>query len=148
MWNRFKTNKVVACQYPNDSDGTAFREGFEPLIKASGYKAVDGGAYQDGISDFTSMTIIGGIVFFVLQQTLSHYGTWYFIILGLLAMAIAIWAPRGLWGLFADRWHIRLFPVGYWLWPAAAGDGPPRPRELPFGRRRAGAPGPPQDGPG
>src|ERR1019366_6728270 len=61
MWNRFKTNKVVACQYPNDSDGTAFREGFEPLIKASGYKAVDGGAYQDGISDFTSMTIIGGI---------------------------------------------------------------------------------------
>src|ERR1017187_1964614 len=101
MWNRFKTTKVVACQYPNDSDGTAFREGFEPLIKASGYKAVDGGAYQDGISDFTSMTIIGGIVFFVLQQTLSHYGTWYFIILGLLAMAIAIWAPRGLWGPFA-----------------------------------------------
>src|ERR1039458_8811275 len=103
MWNRFKTNKVVACQYPNDSDGTAFREGFEPLIKASGYKAVDGGAYQDGISDFTSMTIIGGIVFFVLQQTLSHYGTWYFIILGLLAMAIAIWAPRGPWGRLPAR---------------------------------------------
>ena len=41
--------------YPNDSDGTAFREGFEPLIKASGYKVVDGGAYQDGTTDFTSM---------------------------------------------------------------------------------------------
>jgi branched-chain amino acid transport system substrate-binding protein len=55
MWNRVKTNKEIACQYPNDSDGNAFRGGFEPLIKASGYKVVDGGAYADGISDFTSM---------------------------------------------------------------------------------------------
>ncbi|MGO8957728.1 MAG: ABC transporter substrate-binding protein [Streptosporangiaceae bacterium] len=55
MWNKVHTNKVVACQYPNDSDGTAFREGFEPLIKASGYKVVDGGPYADGTADFTSM---------------------------------------------------------------------------------------------
>jgi len=55
MWNRISTDKVVACQYPNDSDGNAFRGGFEPLIKASGYKVVDGGAYADGITDFTSM---------------------------------------------------------------------------------------------
>jgi branched-chain amino acid transport system substrate-binding protein len=55
MWNRIHTNKVVACMYPNDADGTAFREGFEPLIKSSGYKVVDGGAYQDGTTDFTSM---------------------------------------------------------------------------------------------
>ncbi len=55
MWNRVKTNKEVACQYPNDSDGNAFRGGFEPLIKASGYKVVDGGAYADGTTDFTSM---------------------------------------------------------------------------------------------
>jgi branched-chain amino acid transport system substrate-binding protein len=55
MWNRIHTNKEVACQYPNDSDGNAFRDGFEPLIKASGYKVVDGGAYQDGTADFTSM---------------------------------------------------------------------------------------------
>jgi branched-chain amino acid transport system substrate-binding protein len=45
----------VACQYPNDADGNAFRGVFEPLIKASGYKAVDGGAYQDGTTDYTSM---------------------------------------------------------------------------------------------
>lgn len=55
MWNRVKNNKEVACMYPNDSDGTAFREGFEPLIKASGYKVVDGGAYADGTTDYTSM---------------------------------------------------------------------------------------------
>ncbi|HEX9065388.1 MAG TPA: ABC transporter substrate-binding protein [Streptosporangiaceae bacterium] len=55
MWNRIQTDKIIACQYPNDADGTAFREGFEPLIKASGYKVVDGGAYTDGTTDFTSM---------------------------------------------------------------------------------------------
>jgi branched-chain amino acid transport system substrate-binding protein len=55
MWKRVSSNKVVACQYPNDADGTAFREGFEPLIKAAGYKVVDGGAYSDGLTSFTSM---------------------------------------------------------------------------------------------
>jgi branched-chain amino acid transport system substrate-binding protein len=55
MWNRIKTNKFVACQYPNDADGNAFRGGFELLIKAAGYKVVDGGAYTDGATDFTSM---------------------------------------------------------------------------------------------
>jgi len=69
---------------------------------------------------------IGTIVFFVLQQTLSQYGTWYFIILGLVAMAVAIWAPRGLWGLISDRLGIRIFPVGYWLWPATERERPAR----------------------
>jgi branched-chain amino acid transport system permease protein len=68
--------------------------------------------------------ILGTIIFFVLQQTLASYGTWYFIVLGLLAMVVAIWAPRGLWGLIADRLHIRLFPVGYWLWPAGGAGRP------------------------
>ncbi len=55
IWNRIHTNKIVACQYPNDADGNAFRFGFEPLIKADGYTVVDGGAYTDGTADFTSM---------------------------------------------------------------------------------------------
>src|SRR6202046_459220 len=55
MWNRVKNDKEVACMYPNDADGTAFREGFEPLIAAAHYKAVDGGAYSDGTADYTSM---------------------------------------------------------------------------------------------
>jgi branched-chain amino acid transport system permease protein len=65
--------------------------------------------------------IVGTIVFFVLQQALSQDGTWYLIILGLVAMAVALWAPRGLWGLISERLGIRLFPVGYWLWPPAEG---------------------------
>ncbi|HEY7008359.1 MAG TPA: ABC transporter substrate-binding protein [Jatrophihabitantaceae bacterium] len=55
MWNRVPNNKVVAGQFPNDADGTAFREGWPPLIKAAGYRLVDGGAYPDGTTDFTAM---------------------------------------------------------------------------------------------
>jgi branched-chain amino acid transport system permease protein len=73
--------------------------------------------------------IIGTAVFFVLQQTLSQYGAWYLIILGLVAIAIAIWARNGLWGLIAERVHVRLFPVGYWLW--TDGERPARQRRLP-----------------
>ena len=63
--------------------------------------------------------IVGAAVFFILQQTLSQYGAWYLIILGVVAIAVAIWTPRGLWGLVSRRVHVRLFPVGYWLWPPA-----------------------------
>ncbi len=55
MWAKVNSNKLVACQYPNDADGNAFRGGFEPLIKAAGYKALDGGAYPDGQTSFASM---------------------------------------------------------------------------------------------
>ena len=60
--------------------------------------------------------IIGTVVYMVLQQTLQHYNEWYLIILGLVAMAIALFARRGLWGLVDDRFNLRLFPVGYYLW--------------------------------
>jgi hypothetical protein len=39
-------------------------------------------------------------------------------------MAVAIWAPRGLWGFISERLNIRLFPVGYVLWPAGESAGP------------------------
>jgi branched-chain amino acid transport system substrate-binding protein len=56
MWNRIPAStRNVACMYPNDADGNAFRAGFEPLITASGYRVVDGGAYSDGTTDFTAM---------------------------------------------------------------------------------------------
>jgi branched-chain amino acid transport system substrate-binding protein len=55
MWNQVKTNKIVACQYPNDADGNAFRGGFIPMIKESGYVPLDGGAYTDLTTDYSSM---------------------------------------------------------------------------------------------
>jgi branched-chain amino acid transport system permease protein len=59
--------------------------------------------------------ILGTIVYMVLQQTLASYNAWYLIILGLVAMFMALFARRGLWGLVDARLNLRLFPVGYWL---------------------------------
>ncbi|GAB2468579.1 branched-chain amino acid ABC transporter permease [Streptomyces incanus] len=59
--------------------------------------------------------IIGAIIFFALQQSLSDYGSWYLIILGVCGTLMAIWAPRGLWGLITARARISFFPVGYHL---------------------------------
>jgi branched-chain amino acid transport system permease protein len=59
--------------------------------------------------------IVGTAVYIVLQQTLASYNAWYLIILGLVAMAVALFARRGLWGLVDDHLNVRLFPVGYWL---------------------------------
>ena len=60
--------------------------------------------------------IIGTIVYMVLQQTLQSYNAWYLIILGLVAILVALFFRRGLWGLVDERLNLRLFPVGYWLW--------------------------------
>jgi len=55
--------------------------------------------------------ILGVIVFFVLQRMLADYGSWYLLILGLIGIAVMLFAPRGLWGLIHDRTGVELFPV-------------------------------------
>jgi branched-chain amino acid transport system permease protein len=55
--------------------------------------------------------ILGVIIFFLLQNLLADYGSWYLLMLGLLGIAIMLFAPRGLWGLFSERTGIQLFPV-------------------------------------
>ncbi len=55
--------------------------------------------------------IIGVLVFFALQNSLSGYGSWYLLVLGLLGIIIMLFAPRGLWGVFTDRTGIELFPI-------------------------------------
>ena len=57
--------------------------------------------------------ILGSIIFFALQQWLQNWGAWYLIIFGAVAVAIALWQPRGLWGIVRDRFHFELLPVGY-----------------------------------
>lgn len=55
--------------------------------------------------------IIGAIVFFVLRSVLADYGSWYLVVLGLVAVAVMIKAPRGIWGYLAEHFELRLFPV-------------------------------------
>ena len=54
---------------------------------------------------------IGVIVFFLLQNMLADYGSWYLLILGVIGIAIMLFAPKGLWGLFSQKTGIQIFPV-------------------------------------
>jgi branched-chain amino acid transport system substrate-binding protein len=58
MWDRMNSNKVVAGCYPNDADGNAFRDvnlGLPHYAAQAGYRVIDGGAYPDGTTDYTSI---------------------------------------------------------------------------------------------
>lgn len=55
--------------------------------------------------------IVGVLVFFLLQSFLADYGSWYLMVLGLAGIAVMLFAPRGLWGLFSEKTGIQLFPV-------------------------------------
>jgi branched-chain amino acid transport system permease protein len=50
-------------------------------------------------------------VFFVLRQSIADLGSIYLLILGAVAIAVMLVAPRGLWGLLADRFGWQLFPL-------------------------------------
>jgi len=55
--------------------------------------------------------IIGTVVFFLLRQTLADLGAIYLLILGVVAIAVMLKAPKGLWGLIADRFGWQVFPL-------------------------------------
>ena len=55
--------------------------------------------------------ILGALVYFALREWLSDQGSWYLIVLGLLTVAVVLWAPGGIWGALTRRWDIHLFPV-------------------------------------
>lgn len=57
--------------------------------------------------------LIGALILFALQQTLSQYGAWYLVLVGGLAVAATLLVPRGIWGFASDRWGWSLLPVGY-----------------------------------
>jgi branched-chain amino acid transport system permease protein len=43
--------------------------------------------------------VIGGAFFILLQEKVSSYVDWYFIVIGLVLIAIVLFMPRGLLGL-------------------------------------------------
>ncbi len=55
--------------------------------------------------------IIGVLVFYLLQTYLAGYGSWYLILLGALAIAIMLFAPKGIWGYVSERYGLVLFPI-------------------------------------
>lgn len=55
--------------------------------------------------------IVGTIIYFVLRSLLADYGSFYMITMGVIAVAMMMLAPRGVWGLIVDRYNIQIFPV-------------------------------------
>jgi branched-chain amino acid transport system permease protein len=55
--------------------------------------------------------IIGTVVFFVLRELLADYGAIYLLTLGVVAIAVMLRAPKGIWGLIAARFGWQLFPL-------------------------------------
>jgi branched-chain amino acid transport system permease protein len=55
--------------------------------------------------------IIGAIVFFALRQAFADLGSIYLLMLGVIAIVVMLWAPKGLWGLIADRTGWQLLPL-------------------------------------
>ena len=53
------------------------------------------------------------IVYLVLRQSLAQFGGWYLIVLGVSAVIVTRKAPRGIWGILADRFDLRLFPIDH-----------------------------------
>jgi branched-chain amino acid transport system permease protein len=55
--------------------------------------------------------IIGTIIFFFMRQTLSDLGSLYLLIMGAVAIVVMLWAPKGLWGLIAERFGWQALPL-------------------------------------
>jgi branched-chain amino acid transport system permease protein len=55
--------------------------------------------------------IIGTLLFFALRETMAEMGTIYLIALGVVAIAVMLKAPTGLWGVIRARTGAELFPL-------------------------------------
>src|ERR1700745_1190528 len=55
--------------------------------------------------------IVGTLVFFVLRQTLGEQGPVYLLMLGAVAIAVMLKAPKGIWGLIVDKLDWQIFPL-------------------------------------
>jgi len=55
--------------------------------------------------------IIGTVIFFMLRQTLADLGSLYLLMMGAVAIVVMLWAPKGLWGLIAERFGWQALPL-------------------------------------
>jgi branched-chain amino acid transport system permease protein len=55
--------------------------------------------------------IVGTAIFFLLRQLFADLGSLYLLMLGAVAIVIMLKAPRGVWGLVADRFGLQIFPL-------------------------------------
>jgi branched-chain amino acid transport system permease protein len=55
--------------------------------------------------------IVGTLVFFLLRRTLADLGSLYLLMLGAVAIAVMLLAPKGIWGFLSSRFGWQLLPL-------------------------------------
>lgn len=55
--------------------------------------------------------LVGALIYFALRELFSDAGGWYLIVMGAIATAVMLFAPRGLWGWIHARTGWSLFPI-------------------------------------
>ena len=55
--------------------------------------------------------MIGVLTLWGLISYLSQFGSLYLVVLGMIAILIMLFMPRGIWGEAARHWNVRLFPT-------------------------------------
>ncbi len=55
--------------------------------------------------------VIGTIIFFALRQSLADLGSLYLLMMGAVAIVVMLCAPKGLWGLIAERLGWQVLPL-------------------------------------
>ncbi|WP_158814359.1 branched-chain amino acid ABC transporter permease [Methylocapsa sp. S129] len=67
--------------------------------------------------------IVGVLIFWLIQNELSSFGSVYLMLLGALAIIVMLFFPKGVWGTLAERFDLHLFPIRRSLeFASAAGD--------------------------
>ena len=54
---------------------------------------------------------IGLLIYFAMRELLADYGSWYLILLGIVAVTVMLTAREGVWGLIGKRFDLHPFPV-------------------------------------
>jgi branched-chain amino acid transport system permease protein len=55
--------------------------------------------------------IIGTVIFFALRQTFAGLGSVYLLMMGAVAIVVMMRAPKGLWGMIAERLGWQVLPL-------------------------------------
>ena len=72
--------------------------------------------------------IVGTAIFFGLRWLLADYGTWYWLVMGAVAVVVIVFAPTGVWGFVRARWDLQLLPLQRRLIMTSGAGAPGAPR--------------------
>ncbi|MEO7939195.1 MAG: hypothetical protein ABIR55_11260 [Burkholderiaceae bacterium] len=50
-------------------------------------------------------------MFYFLRWLLSDYGSWHWLVMGMVAIAVMVTFPKGLWGYAQQRWGWQVFAL-------------------------------------